>query len=392
MSENHKTGIIAVVKREVERMVSRPIYLVMTLIIPLVTYIFFITLLNNGLPDKMPIAIVDMDNSSISRLLVRQLDATQQSRVVSKLPNFNEANRQMQEGSIYAFVVIPENFQADIVAGRQPEVPFYTQNAYYIAGSLLMKDMAFTIAMIVGGTNLQMRLAKGQSEDYAMSQIQPITVDVNSMGNAWINYSVYLSTTMLPGMLQIMILIVTVFSVGTELKYRTSREWLITGNKSILKSVIGKLFPYTIIFTLLVLLSNVLLFRYLQFPFLGSTWQMVSGSLLFVLAQQGLGLFLIGLLPVLRDGLTMTAIFGTLAVSFSGLTFPIEGMLSSIQAWSVVFPLRHYFLIYVSQALTGAEIVTSWPSYLALLAFALLPITILLRLKKAAVRLNFKPD
>ena len=180
--------------------------------------------------------------------------------------------------------------------------------------------------------------------------------------------------------------------MGTELKYKTSRKWLVLADKSMLKALIGKLLPYTIIFILLGLLGNVILFRYLEFPFIGSTWQMVLGVILFVLAQQGLGLFLISTLPVLRDSLTLTAIFGTLAISFSGLTFPIEGMLTGIQAWSVVFPLRHYFLIYVSQALTGAGIAASWASYLALIAFVLLPFTLMFRLKKALVRQNYKLD
>lgn len=392
MSDNNKTGIIAVIKREIGRMISRPIYLVITLVLPLICYIFFITLLDNGLPDKMPVAVVDLDNTSMSRLLVRQLDATQQSRVVGKLSSWHEAIQKMQEGEIYAFLVIPANFQADVMAGRQPNVPFYTQNAYYIAGSLLMKDMALTVATVSGGVNLQMRTAKGQSADYAMAQIQPITVDVNEMGNAWTNYSVYLSTIMMPGILQILILVTTILSVGTELKYKTSREWLLTGGKSMLKSVIGKLMPYTLIFILLSILGNVVLFNYLQFPFAGSWWQMALACVLFVLAQQGLGLVLISLLPVLRDGLSMAAIFGTLAISFSGLTFPIEGMLSGIQAWSMVFPLRHYFLIYVSQALTGAGITASWMSYLALMFFTFLPFTLAIRLKKALVRQNYKLD
>lgn len=392
MSEKIKTGIMAVAKREVSIMTSRPIYLVMTLIIPLLCYVFFITLLHGGLPNRMPIAVVDLDNTSTSRLIVRQIDATQQSKIVAKPINYSEANQLMQQGDIYAFMVIPQNFQADMFAGHQPQVPFYTQNAYYVAGSLLMKDMALTLATVSGGVNLQMRMAKGQSQHEAMAQVRPIATDVNEMGNAWTNYSVYLSTTMLPGILQIMILIVTIFSIGTELKYKTSRQWLIVADKSILKGLIGKLLPYTVLFVFLTFLGNIILFGYLAFPFAGSAWQMALACVLFVLAQQGLGIILISLLPVLRDGLSLAAIFGTLAISFSGLTFPIEGMLSGIQAWSAAFPLRHYFLIYVSQALTGAGITASWASYLALLVFILLPLTLLLRLKKAAVRQNFKPD
>ena len=62
-------------KREFSRMVSRPIYLVGTFGVMLFCFIFFVTLLENGMPDKMPVGIVDLDQSWVSRALVRNLDA-----------------------------------------------------------------------------------------------------------------------------------------------------------------------------------------------------------------------------------------------------------------------------------------------------------------------------
>lgn len=390
--QQENRGIKAVIYRELGRMVSRPIYFVMTLVIPLICYTFFTTLLNKGLPDKMPVAIVDLDGTSTSRLLTRQIDATQQSEVVIKCNSYNEALLEMQKGNIYAFIVIPADFQADIMSQRQPEVAFYVENAHFIAGALLMKDLNLTIASVAGGVNLKTRLAKGQTPEYAMAQINPIKVDISEMGNAWTNYSVYLNTTMLPGILQLMILIVTVFSIGSELKDKTSREWLIIADKSILKALIGKLLPYTCIFILLAFFGNVILFKFLKFPFLGSEWQMALGVVLFVLAQQALGIVLFAAVPVLRDALSLTAILGTMAISFSGLTFPVEGMYDILHSWNILFPLRHYFLIYSSQALTGAGMAVSWGSYLSLLLFILAPSMLVLRLKKALIYQNFPTD
>lgn len=366
-------------------MIARPIYLVMVLFIPLLCYAYFISLLNQGLPCKMPVAVVDLDQSFTSRLLTRQIGSTQQTMVVAGLNSYNEALLEMQRGAVYAFVVIPPDFQADVFAGSRPEVAFYTQNAYLVVGSLLMKDLTLTVASVAGGVNLKMRLARGQAVDDAMEQINPIANQVSEMGNAWTNYSVYLSTTMLPGLLQLIIIVVTVFSIGVELKQKTSRQWLLTADKSMLNALLGKLLPYSIMFVLLGILGNVILFDYLQFPFAGSKWQMTLGTVLFVLAQQALGVFIIGLVPSLRSALSVSAIFGTLSITFSGLTFPIEGMLRGIQSWSVVFPLRHYFLIYISQALTGAGMAASWASYLNMLVFLFLPLFVMIRLKKALI-------
>lgn len=56
--------------------------------------------------------------------------------------------------------------------------------------------------------------------------IQPIAMDTHLIGNPWANYGTYLLNVILPGMLQIMVLMMTVFPIGVEYKERTTREWL----------------------------------------------------------------------------------------------------------------------------------------------------------------------
>jgi ABC-2 type transport system permease protein len=109
-----KKGIIPVFKRELHRMTSRPIYLMMTLIIPSIVIIFFATFLNQGMPKQLPIAVVDFDNSSTSRLIVRTLSSGQVCNVKYKLTSYESAKTKMQIGEIYAFVIIPRDFEKDV--------------------------------------------------------------------------------------------------------------------------------------------------------------------------------------------------------------------------------------------------------------------------------------
>ena len=68
----HRIWLIA--KREVHRLVAQPIYFFCMLIAPAICVIFFVSLMHEGLPTDLPIAVVDMDNSATSRNLIRQLD------------------------------------------------------------------------------------------------------------------------------------------------------------------------------------------------------------------------------------------------------------------------------------------------------------------------------
>lgn len=72
----HRIWLIA--KREVHRLVAQPIYFFCMLIAPAICVIFFVSLMHEGLPTDLPIAVVDMDNSATSRNLIRQLDAFEQ--------------------------------------------------------------------------------------------------------------------------------------------------------------------------------------------------------------------------------------------------------------------------------------------------------------------------
>ena len=380
-----------VVKRECRRLVSRSLYLFSMVGAPLFCYIFFTTLMGSGLPQDMPVGIVDQDQTSTTRQLVRTLDAFQQSKVVAHYPAFNEAREAMQRREIYGFYYIPEGTTAEAQAQRRPTVSFYTNNTLLIAGSLLFKDMK-TMSELASGAVVQATLlAKGATDDQAMAYLQPIIIDTHPLQNPWLNYSVYLNNTFAPGVLMLLIFMVTVFSIGVEIKERTARQWLRMGHNSIWISLAGKLLPHTAIFFLMGILYNVYLYGFLHFPCNSGIGPMLLATLCLVLASQGMGILMIGILPTLRLGLSFASLWGVLSFSMCGLSFPLMGMHPTLQALANLFPLRHYFLIYVDQALNGYPMIYSWTNYVALLLFMLLPFLVAPRLKGALIYYKYIP-
>jgi ABC-2 type transport system permease protein len=117
-------------------------------------------------------------------------------------------------------------------------------------------------------------------------------------------------------------------------------------------------------------------------------WLML-GSLMFVLAYQAIGVFCIGLLPMMRHSLNMAAFYGILALTLCGFSYPIDAMPPEFQFWASGFPVRHYMHIFQSHVLAGFELKYSILSYLYLLIFLLLPLTIIRRLKSALIYQNF---
>jgi len=354
-------------------MISRPIYFISTILIMSFSYVFFLTFFNEGQPNKMPIAVVDLDNSSVSRQFARNLEVMQHCHIVIRLNSHKEAREEMQRGNIYAFVEIKKNFAKEAVSNLRPSITFYINDGYLIAGSLISKDITYISAVTSIGMQQKILRAKGMDENRIKGIIQPIVLDSHLIGNPWANYGTYLLNVILPGILQLMVLMMTVFPIGVEYKERTSR----------------KLLPYTVIYTILGIIGNMLLFRYMHYPLNSSIGWMFLATFLLVLSSQAVGILFIGITPVLRDGVTFAGLFGMLGVTFAGSTFPIEQMPAGTRIFSNFFPIHHYFNIYVNQALNGIGMHNSLLSVIALLSFSVLPLFVFVRLKKAAINQNF---
>jgi ABC-2 type transport system permease protein len=383
------TSIWEVAKREVNRMTSRGLYILMVLILPILSILFFSSLLKEGVPTKMPIAIVDLDQTATSRKIARAIDVTPLSKVTEYLQSETEAMSELRTGNIYGFVVLPKDLQTGIFESHQPVISYYYQNGFLIAGGLMQNDLTLILNTLSTGINIQKREAMGQPEDYIMSQVQPIQLSTHQLFNPTASYPAYITTIIMPIMLQLFILLMTVYCIGIEIKESTSHEWLRLADKSIVIALIGKLLPYTVIFFSVMMFQNFMLYKVMQIPMHTSLGWLMLGSFMFVLAYQAIGIFCVGLLPMMRHSLNMAAFYGILALTLCGFSFPIEAMPPVFQYWASGFPVRHYMHIFQSQILAGFELRYSILSYLCLLLFLLLPFTIIRRLNSALIYQNF---
>lgn len=373
--------LLNIAKREALRIAVRPLYLFCMIIAPVFCYLFFTTLMANGLPTDLPAGVVDLDNTSTTRNIIRNLDAFQQTHIVAHYPSVMEARKAIQRGEIYSFYYIPEGTTEATLASRQPKVSFYVNYSYLIAGSLLYKDQRTISELAAGAVGRATLYAKGATEDQAMAFLQPIVIDTHALNNPWLNYSVYLCNTLFPGILMLLIFLTTIYTLGEEVKNGTGRELMRLADNSITKVLIGKLLPHTLVFFVIAVFYNVYLYGYLHYPCHSGIFPMLLAGLLLVLSSQAFGVFLFGLFGSFRLALSAASLWGVISFSISGFTFPVMAMHPTLQALCVLFPLRHYYLLYVNFALNGYPLIYAWQAVAALLVFLLLPFLVLKKLR-----------
>lgn len=380
------TGFIATIKREIGRLTRRKAYLFAMILVPLGVALFFLSLMSEGLPLKVPTAVVDLDNSTLSRNLTRSLQAQELTDISMKLDSYHEAIEKVRNGEIFGFFYMPHNLEKDAVAGKKPTITYYSNMTYFVPGTLAYKGFK-TISVTASGLMAAEQIVEvGVNESTAEVLLQPMTIDLHGLGNPWTNYSYYLTNSFVPAALELMIFLVTVFSICQEIKTGESVQWLARADGSILKALAGKLAPQTVIFFIVGMAIDALLFKFNHFPMNGSWGAMILAMFLFVVACQGFALFITCAIPNLRMALSICSLLGILAFSIAGFSFPVEQMYGAIGIFSYILPIRYYFLIYIDQALNGIPLYYSREYFAALLVFTLAFLPLVPHLKKNVAR------
>lgn len=376
--------------REVRIMINNPIYGCCMVVFPLLAMIFFTSLMDDGLPQDMPVGVVDLDNTTTSRSLIRRLDGFQSSKVVAHYPSVAEARRAIQENQIYAFLYIPKGTTDDLLSSRQPKISYYYNLASIMSGSLLMKDLKTISTLGSAGVGQATMRAKGFTQEQIMAFLQPIRVDLHQVGNPWTNYNSYLSTVFVPGIMMLFIFMISAYSLGMELKFDSGKKWLEMADNRMVIAILGKFLPQTLIWLALIFFYEFYVFSILGFPHHGVAMLVVL-ALLEVFAAQGFGIFAFGLMPSLRMSLSICSLWAVLSLSMAGSAFPVMGMDGALQSLSWLFPLRHYYMVYQICVFNGFPLLEAWFHFVAMIGFTLLPWFVIGKIKNAMLTYVYIP-
>lgn len=366
---NCRTGFLAVFARELSRIRQHARYPLAMFVFPLVSFILIWGLFSEPYPHELPIAVVDLDHSKLSRSLTRAVDASPVIRVAFRAADPVEAKNLMLKGAIYAWLHIPQALERDILEGKGGEVTGFTNTQMLLPGSIVSTSLQATVSTISAGLNVRSRMQSGAMQEEAMGLLDPVSIDRHILFNPQLNYMYFLSAALCPTFLQIFVLMVTVMALGSEFKNRTTEQWLKTAGGSVWWAITGKLAVYLLCFSLVGLVMLAFILPGFGVPVRGSGAVLMAGTLFLILAYMAYGLVLVYLFPSLRMALSASSFLSGTAFAFVGITFPLEGMPALGKAWSSLLPLTHYLHLFQEQTLRQAPVSLSVPDLLIMLGF-----------------------
>lgn len=383
-------GFVLVFRREVRRIMRRPGLLFLVLVFPLLVFFCLAAIFRGGVPTDLPIVVIDHDRTTISRQIISQIDATAEVAVAYRVNDLASARALVVDGSAYGALLLPANLERDARAGRQPEIVIFYNNQFMTPGSIVARAMQTAASTVSSAIAVSARMAHGEPRHRAVEAANPIPLQQSPLFNPGLDYTHFLLAALLPAALQIFIAASTVYTVTLERQIAGGLGRIERLGGGIAPAMIGKLLPYTIAYTAILLLGDAVLVHIYGTPFMGNGWLYLGASLLFVLAYQFSGaLFAVVAGDVVR-ALGFAGLYTAPAFGFAGVSFPRIAMNGFAYGWSAILPLTWYLQIRVDQMLRAAPLQSSLPAlgYLCALTalFGFLLVLVLVLKKRAASR------
>lgn len=251
-----ESPFIAVLKRELDRMVSRRIYFASCIVLPLFSIFFMATIFGNGQMENLPVGVVDGDNTATSREIIRMTEAVPTFRITRHYADEAEARADVQRKSIYGYLSIPSGFEAKVMDGKETALTYYYHYALMSVGSEIHGAFQSLLKSISVVPIVTHAVALGINQEEIESFLLPVTTQNHPLFNPDMDYSVYLTQPFFFVFLQVILLLVTTYSIGSEGKFHTSANWLAVADGNIWVAVTAKLLPYSFIFIVMSILAN----------------------------------------------------------------------------------------------------------------------------------------
>ena len=183
-----------------KQLISREFYAIFTNIPLLVTvfggviiysYLYPLPYINQ-IPKEQRIAVINLDNSELSRTIERMADATPQINITRKAFNIKEAKTQLLNGDITGFLMIPKHFYRDLLLEKSPHLVFAGDASYFLVYGTVIEGLVRSSSTLAAEVKVSRMVMRGDNIALASSQYYAIGLNMKPTFNASLGYLNYI--------------------------------------------------------------------------------------------------------------------------------------------------------------------------------------------------------
>ena len=388
---------------------------------PIVLIFLVWWIFSKGMAVGIPIAVIDNDHSAQSATIIRYIDATPEVAVVKSLHSDAAAQQAIETTDVMAVVEIPENFSANLLAGKTSRLLLNVNAQYGTHSGMIQKAVQTAVSTFSAGAEMQRRVAIGEDVTLTKTSYAPIQSQSVALFNTANNYQQFLAVTVVPALLHILSMVIGASTVGRELVDKTLGEWyqsltspkfasnhasnyafnhafnhshpVTLGHEKpklslIIAGLNGKLIWAMFAYTLWAAVALTLVMQI--FPIrLASVAITYLIFLMFMMVSFWLGVIVTVGTFSYRQGLSFTGFISAPSFAFSGVTFPFLAMSPAAQRWANALPLTHYLNLQTAQLQMGAPPSFAYSSFIGFFIAVMITLLLAALLTKKAL---LKPE
>ena len=392
---------------------------------PIVLIFLVWWIFSKGMAVGIPIAVIDNDHSAQSATIIRYIDATPEVAVVKSLHSAAAAQQAIETTDVMAVVEIPENFSANLLAGKTSRLLLNVNAQYGTHSGMIQKAVQTAVSTFSAGAEMQRRVAIGEDITLTKTSYAPIQSQSVALFNTANNYQQFLAVTVVPALLHILSMVIGASTVGRELVDKTLGEWyqsltspkfasnhasnyafnrpfnrpsnhshpVTLGHEKpklslIIAGLNGKLIWAMLAYTLWAAVALTLVMQI--FPIrLASVAITYLIFLMFMMVSFWLGVIVTVGTFSYRQGLSFTGFISAPSFAFSGVTFPFLAMSPAAQRWANALPLTHYLNLQTAQLQMGAPPSFAYSSFIGFFIAVMITLLLAALLTKKAL---LKPE
>lgn len=293
----------------------------------------------NEIVRELKTTIVDLDRTTTSHQLIKMLEGAEQIEIDHVAVSLDEAKDDFYEGNSGGIVVIPQNFEKDLLNGKQTNVSVFADGSYFLIYRQLVAGSVKTVGTFSAGIEIKKLMMEGKTYDQAVQQRDPLSADIHF----WFNPSSGYGSFVMPGIIIIILqqtLLIGIGMLGGTAKEKNRDSFFVPvalKKGGVLPILFGKTLSYLTIYAVNCVITMIWIHSWFNYPNQGSYFTVLMLTLPFLLSVIFMGITLSVLFKRRESSIMFMVFLSPIVVFLSGISWPA----SSIPP--IVYNLAHLF-------------------------------------------------
>ena len=351
--------------RELRYLLTHKWDLCLVTLTPLFIIVLFFSMFYQGKPEHLPIAIIDQDQSELSRNIEKYVshNSTLKIALISQSPD--EVEKLLNQTKIWGYISIPAGAEQRLVQAQDAEISIAFNQSYFSVGNAI--SSAMLLSTLEASIDFTRQNYLANSLPYL--DIPTPNVKISPLYNPSLSYEFYLEPFMIPAILHLLLCCCVAFAVGQELKFNTTGQWL--NQHSIFSALLSKVLVYVVIFTAWTWAWMFWLIEIRGWFVAGQLWMILLGQFFFYSAYALISSTVVLATRDLAKSYGFIAVYGGSSLSFAGVTLPLNNAPLFTQFWANIIPYTPYAKLQTEQWVIGSPVSTSLLPLAVLTAYCL---------------------